>query len=194
MHRRAGVPGRWAQLFPLFSGRSSGHRMETPTKVCLCSYIFAPFTSIASICVFLIFREVDSLVGECFLLCLPFVQGALGGNDPISRASGPRVRGSARPLPASPARELHFPGVSARRARPRLPGTGWDAGWGGPLQVQVGAPWPRGASGWLACAGCCSTSRACCTTAARAAARRSRAPWRRWRGEWAALAASCAQL
>lgn len=56
-------------------------------------------------------------------------------------------------------------------------------------EVLSRARWLRGASGWPASAGCCSTSRASCSMAARTASYPSRAPWRRWRGEWAALAA-----
>lgn len=105
---------------------------------------------------------------------------------------GTEVPRQRPPLPRRPRRlrpilhQTTLPRIPARRAQPQFPVMSGDA----EAEVHGCAQWPLGASVWLACAGCCSTSRACCTTAARVAVCRSPAPWRRWRGEWAAVAAA----
>ena len=118
----------------------------------------------------------------------------MGARDSGVGKQRPSCRVCARPRPTGPA----LPRPARGTTLPRRPCAASAAAasssrLGRGARGAGGTQWLRGASGWPACAGCCSTSQACCTTAVRAAARRSQALWRRWRGEWAAQAASSAR-
>uniref|UniRef100_A0A5F4W125 Phospholysine phosphohistidine inorganic pyrophosphate phosphatase n=1 Tax=Callithrix jacchus TaxID=9483 RepID=A0A5F4W125_CALJA len=132
-----------------------------------------PWLQVPSCCLNLLLIFLSYLFSAFLALCplISWEENFRKGHP--GPAPVPGLRPAFPPRPSSPA-GLHFPGAPARPRYPRRLGRGADE--------HCRAPWPRGASSWLACAECCSTSRACCTTAARAAARPSPARWRRWPG------------